>query len=170
MKAPAALVASAALVMFALGCGRTAASTDQPVPAASSTSILRGDRLQKMPGATAFDALQMMATYMSRTMRQPAPRLVLVLDGTLTSNIELLKSIQASDVFEIRVVGESQSLGDQGGVEIVVTTVARQRSVATPGLVGRNERPRGGCCIVTTSPASACPRSSWSDRPPDSRT
>jgi hypothetical protein len=82
-----------------------------------------------MPSATAFDALETMSSYFGRTTRQPTPRFVLILDGTRTSNLEMLKGIQASDVFEIRVIGESQSMGNQGEVEIVVTTVARHARV-----------------------------------------
>jgi hypothetical protein len=124
MKPAHTLVTAAVLVVFTAGCARSPERAGQLTPAASSTSILRADRLQRMPGSTAFDALQTMATYMGRTQRQPAPRFILVLDGTRTSNVEMLKGIQASDVFEIRVVGESQSVGNPGEVEIVVTTQA----------------------------------------------
>jgi hypothetical protein len=41
----------------------------------------------------------------------------------------MLKGIQASDVFEIRLIGESQSLGDPGQVEIVVTTLASRARI-----------------------------------------
>ena len=80
-----------------------------------------------MPGATAFDALHPLPSYLSRTMRVPAPRLVLVLDGMRTSNLDFLNVIRATDLFEIRVVGESQSVGYPGEVEIVVTTRAAHR-------------------------------------------
>jgi hypothetical protein len=82
-----------------------------------------------MPSSSAFDALQTLASYMGRTMRQPAPRFILILDGTRTTNLEMLKGIQASDVFEIRLIGESQSLGDPGEVEIVVTTLASRARI-----------------------------------------
>ena len=125
MRSATALVTPAVLLAFTLACARSAAPSGEATPAASSTSILRADRLQRMPGSTAFDALETMASYMSRTMRQPAPRFILVLDGTRTTSLDVLRSIQAGDVFEIRMIGESQSLGHQGEMEIVVTTVAR---------------------------------------------
>lgn len=124
MKSPAALLFIAA---FTVGCARR--HSDEPTPVASSSSVLRSDRLQRMPGATAFDALETMSSYFSRTTRQPTPRFILILDGTRTSNLEMLKGIQASDVFEMQVIGESQSLASQGEVEIVVTTVARRARI-----------------------------------------
>jgi hypothetical protein len=124
MRLAKALVATVILLAFTPGCSRSPVPAGQPSPASSSTSVLRADRLQKMPGSSAFDALQTLASYMGRTMRQPAPRFILILDGTRTTNLEMLKGIQASDVFEIRLIGESQSIGDPGEVEIVVTTLA----------------------------------------------
>lgn len=124
MRFANALVTTVVLLAFTPGCSRSPVRAGQPSPASSSTSVLRADRLQKMPSSSAFDALQTLASYMGRTMRQPAPRFILILDGTRTTNLEMLKGIQASDVFEIRLIGESQSLGDPGEVEIVVTTLA----------------------------------------------
>jgi hypothetical protein len=118
---PAIAFASIAAV-FTFGCTRP--QSDWLTPAPSSSSVLRADRLHKMPGATALDALETMSSYFGRTTRQPAPRFILILDGTRTSNLEMLKGIQAGDVYEIRVIGESQSVGNQGEVEIVVTTIA----------------------------------------------
>ena len=123
MRSPIVLVA-VVVVAFAVGCTRSPATPGRPAPASSSTSVLRADRLQKMPGSSAFDALQTLASYMGRTMRQPAPRFILILDGTRTTNLGMLQGIQASEVFEIRVIGESQSIGNPGEVEIVVTTLA----------------------------------------------
>jgi hypothetical protein len=124
MRLIAALVTTAGLLALVPACTRPPAGAGGFVPAASSNSILRAERLQKMPGSSAFDALQTLPIYMGRTMRQPAPRFVLILDGTRTSNLGMLRSIQASEVFEIRVIGESQSIGDPGEVEVIVTTLA----------------------------------------------
>ena len=124
MRFANALVTTVVLLAFTPGCARPPVPAGQPAPVFSSTSVLRADRLQKMPSSSAFDALQTLASYMGRTMRQPAPRFILMLDGTRTTNLEMLKGIQASEVFEIRVIGESQSIGDPGEVEIVVTTLA----------------------------------------------
>lgn len=124
MRLTAALVTPAILLAFNSGCVRPPAGAGQFVPAASSNSVLRAERLQKMPGSSAFDALETLPIYMGRTMRRPAPRFVLILDGTRTSSLEMLRGIQASEVFEIRVIGESQSIGDPGEVEVVVTTLA----------------------------------------------
>jgi hypothetical protein len=124
MRFANALVTTAVLLAFTSACTRSPARGGEVTPAVSSTSVLRADRLQKMPSSSAFDALQTLASYMGRTMRQPAPRFILILDGTRTTNLEMLKGIQARDVFEIRLIGESQSLGDPGEVEIIVTTLA----------------------------------------------
>ncbi len=124
MRLANALVTTAVLLMVTPGCARPPVSAGQPWPASSSTSVLRADRLQRMPGSSALDALQTLASYMGRTMRQPAPRFILILDGTRTTNLEMLKGIQASEVFEIRVIGESQSIGHPGEAEIIVTTLA----------------------------------------------
>ena len=129
MKPATAVVTPAVLLVLALGCARSPTPIDGLTPAASSTSILRSDRLQRMPASTAFDALQTLASYMNRTTRQPAPRFILVLDGARTANLEMLRGIQARDVYEIRVIGESQSLGSPGEVEIVVTTVAQHNRI-----------------------------------------
>ncbi len=129
MKSATAVVTPAVLLALALGCARPPARVADLTTAASSTTILRADRLQRMPASTAFDALETLASYMNRTTRQPAPRFILVLDGTRTSNLEMLRGIQVRDVFEIRVIGESQSLGNPGEVEIVVTTVARHNRI-----------------------------------------
>lgn len=58
-----------------------------------------------------------------------APRFILILDGTRTSNLAMPKGIQAADVFEIRLVGESPSIGDPGECKIIVTTVASRARV-----------------------------------------
>jgi len=129
MRFANALVTTAVLLALTPGCARPPGRAGEPEAALSSTSVLRGDRLQKMPGSSAFDALRTLATYMGRTTRQPAPRFILILDGTRTTNLEMLKGIQASEVFEIRVIGESQSLGEPGEVEIIVTTLASRARV-----------------------------------------
>lgn len=121
------LVTLAVLLAMSSGCTQPPMRASEAMPAASSNSVLRADWLQKVPGLTAMDALHTLPAYMGRTMRKPAPRFVLVLDGTRTSNLDLLQSIQATDLFELRVVGESQSIGDPGEVEIIVTTLARAR-------------------------------------------
>lgn len=127
MKYHTTPVTLAVLLALSPGCARTPLRTGEATPAASSNSVLRADWLQRVPGLTALDALNTLPAYRGRTMRQPAPRFILVLDGTRTSNLDLLKSIQATELFELRVLGESQSIGDPGEVEIVVTTLARAR-------------------------------------------
>lgn len=127
MKHRTILVTLAVLFALAPACARPPARAGEATPAASSNSILRADWLQKMPGLTAFDALHALPAYMGRTLRQPTPRFILVLDGTRTSNLDLLRGLQASELFELRVVGESQSIGDPGEVEIIVTTLARAK-------------------------------------------
>ena len=120
---------TAILLAMTSACGRSAAPIRPATPAPSSTSTLRADWLHRMVGLTAFDALRTLPAYMGTTMRQPSPRFILVIDGTRTSNLDLLTSIQASELFELKVVGESQSLGSTGDVEIVVTTLASRPKI-----------------------------------------
>jgi len=129
MRFANALVTTVVLLAFTPSCARPPVGVGELAPAFSSTSILRADRLQKMPGSSAFDALQTLASYTGRTTRQPAPRFILIIDGTRTTNVEMLKGIQASEVFEIRLVGESQSIGNPGEAEIIVTTFARHARI-----------------------------------------
>ena len=70
-------------------------------------------------------------------MRQPAPRFILILDGTRTTNLGMLQGIQASEVFEIRVIGESQSIG-KGGESSV------RPSRRTPGSADGRSAPHHG--------------------------
>jgi len=124
MMSASVFVTTTILVALTTACTRPPAGFAAPAPAVSSNSILRADRLQKMPGASALDALETLPGYVGRTTRVPAPRFVLILDGTRTSSLEMLRSIQASEVFEIHVIGESQSIDRQGEVEVIVTTLA----------------------------------------------
>jgi hypothetical protein len=129
MRLSTTLVTTAGLLAVLPACTRLPAGTGELAPAVSSNSILRADRLQKMPGASALDALQTLPIYMGRTMRRPEPRFVLFLDGTRTSSLEMLRGIQASEVFEIRVIGESQSIDRQGEVDVIVTTFASRARI-----------------------------------------
>jgi hypothetical protein len=123
MKPALALVAPVVLAL-AVCCTHPSSEYVPTIPLASSNTVLRLDRLGKMTGATALDALHTLPSYLSRTMRQPGPRFLLILDGMRTSSLQYLENIQATDVYEIRVIGESQSLETQSDVQIVVTTVA----------------------------------------------
>ena len=84
---------------FTPGCVRPPVPAGRATPVFSSTSVLRANRLQKMPSSSAFDAFQTLASYMGRAMRQPVPRFILMLDGTRTTNLEMPKGIHASEVF-----------------------------------------------------------------------
>jgi hypothetical protein len=80
-----------------------------------------------MRGLTGFDALRLMPDYFSRANRSPAPRFVLIIDGTRTSDVEMLKSIPATDLFEIRIISESQTVASGGDVEIIATTLGGRK-------------------------------------------
>jgi len=80
-----------------------------------------------MQGLTGFDALRMLPDYYGRANLSPAPPFVLIMDGTRTGYLDMLNSIQATDLYEIRVVNESQTITSGGNVEIIVTTVAGRR-------------------------------------------
>jgi hypothetical protein len=81
-----------------------------------------------MRGSTGFDALRLLPAYLSRANRSPAPRFVLIIDGTRTSDLELLKSIPATDLFEICIISESQTVTSRGDVEIIVTTLGARKT------------------------------------------
>lgn len=81
------------------------------------------ERLRDMSSETGFDALSRMPAYLARVHQTPAPPFVLILDGLRIHDLEMLKTIQARDLFEIRVVGESQSITGVGAVEVMVTTL-----------------------------------------------
>ncbi len=49
---------------------------------------------------------------------------MLILDGSKSHDLEVLKGIKASDVFEIRVVGDMEAGVIPGNLEVRVTTVA----------------------------------------------
>jgi hypothetical protein len=54
---------------------------------------------------------------------------VLIVDGVRNGSVEMLKGIQARDVFEIRMTDEAQTSAIPGEVEVIVTTLAgRARS------------------------------------------
>jgi hypothetical protein len=126
MKSANVLVALTVLSLTAACAG--SAGPSGPTPGYASNTVIRGDKLQKMPGASAFDALQTLPVYI-RTMRQQAPRVVLIVDGVRNGSVEILKGIQARDVFEIRMTDEAQTPAIPGEVEVIVTTLAgRARS------------------------------------------
>jgi hypothetical protein len=62
MRFANALVTTAVLLAFTSACTRSPVPAGQPAPVFSSTSVLRADRLQKMPSSSAFDALQTLAS------------------------------------------------------------------------------------------------------------
>lgn len=128
MKPAILSVASALVTALAVACstgprpsGGTAA---RQLPFSRST--LAADQLRRMESATAFDALQTMAAYFSRASQRPPARFVLILDGSRVADLEPLKAFKARDLFEIRIVGEGQSLVGSGGVEVIVTTLGRR--------------------------------------------
>jgi hypothetical protein len=106
-------------------CASTMPRGSEIAPLPSSHAVLTADRLRKMVGVTAFDALRTMPSFLSLTTRQPGPRFLLIIDGARTSTLDLLKNFQATDLLEIRVVGDSQSLDSSGEVQILVITQAR---------------------------------------------
>src|SRR5215470_7712161 len=99
MKASLGLVVFAALAASAAGCARihVPAANDGAFPLASEHATLSAQRLEKLVALTAFDALQSMPSYASPVRQWPAPRVVLVLDGSRSSDLEILKGIRAQD-------------------------------------------------------------------------
>jgi hypothetical protein len=116
---------SAALVALTAAC-TTSGITARPRNAGAGVFASQGagfgpELLRKMNGLTALDALRMVPAYYGSVDQQPPTRFVLTIDGLRHSDVEALKSIQAVDVLEIRVVKASQT--KFGDAEITVTTV-----------------------------------------------
>jgi hypothetical protein len=91
-------------------------------------SVIAAQQLGNMRGLTGFDALRVMPDYFARANRSPAPRFMVILDGTCTSDVDLLNSILATDLFEIRIISESQTVASGGDVEIIVTTLGGRKT------------------------------------------
>jgi hypothetical protein len=128
MKPAIGSVAAAVVVALTVACAPSVfVSGRGATPAPSSHSLIAAERLRRMPGLTGFDALQLLPDYYGRANRRPAPRFMLTIDGARTSDVELLKTIPATDLFEIRIVSESQTLVSGGDVEIIVTTLGGRR-------------------------------------------
>jgi hypothetical protein len=124
------------LVAFALAAAAAAcagiqvqAGSDGALPLAAEHSTLSAQRLAKLGSLTAFDALQTMPSYVSPVHQGNAPRVVLILDGSKSHDLELLKGIKASEVFEIRVVGDIEADVPPGDLEVRVTTLGRRNRV-----------------------------------------
>jgi len=115
-------------------CTSSSTFREEATQLPSSRGVLTADRLRRLEGVTAFEALRTMPAFFGVTTRQPAPRFLLILDGMRTSSLDVLRSIQATDLFELRIVHDDQSLESAGDVEIVVTTLARHnaREVGRP--------------------------------------
>jgi hypothetical protein len=128
MKPAIGSVAAAVVVALTVACSPNVfVSGRDATPSPSSHSLIAAERLRKMPGLTGFDALRMLPDYLGRANRRPAPRFMLIIDGAHTSEVELLKTILATDLFEIRIVTESQTVISGGDVEIIVTTLGGRR-------------------------------------------
>ncbi len=122
MKASLGLAVFMALAAACAGVQVEAGSDGAPA-LASEHSTLSAQRLHKLVSLTAFDALQTMPSYMSPMHQWNAPRVVLILDGSKSHDLDVLKGIQASDVFEIRVVGDMEAGVIPGNLEVRVTTL-----------------------------------------------
>lgn len=81
------------------------------------------EQLSQMQGVTALDVLRSMPAYAARVGVSQAPRFTLILDGLRAKDLDILGSIRATELFEIRIVPESQANAVYGSAEIVVTTL-----------------------------------------------
>jgi len=129
MKRAIGSIVAAVVLALTVACTPPSVSVSgrDATPSPSSHSMIAADQLRKMPGLTAFDALRMMPDYFGRANRKPAPRFMLIIDGARTTDVELLKTIPATEIFEIRIVSESQTVASGGDVEIIVTTIAGRK-------------------------------------------
>jgi hypothetical protein len=83
------------------------------------------ERLFRMRGVSAYDALQSIPSYVALMRRQPAPRVALILDDARVYDVGILKAIQAVDLSEIRINRPGESSGQTWEVELVVVTQVR---------------------------------------------
>ena len=130
MKASLGFVIFAALAAAA-GCAGVQMQTDDDgvLLLASEHSTLSAQRLQKLGSLTAFDAVQTMPSYFSPVHQWSPPRVVLVLDGSRSHDLDVLKGIRASDVYEIRVFGDTDAGVNRGELEVRVTTLGGHNRV-----------------------------------------
>jgi hypothetical protein len=88
---------------------------------------MTAEQLSKLQGLTALQALGTMPSYRSTRNQSPSAPFTLVLDGTRVYDLDFLKSICATDVYEIQVKRASENAYGFGGPEVIVTTMAGRR-------------------------------------------
>ena len=118
---------SAVIVALTIACAPSSITarqrSNEPGPFAAQGAGFSATLLRKMDGLTGFDVLQMLPAYSSRVSQRPSPGFTLIIDGTRTSYVDMLRSIRATDLLEIRVVSEGHTTATGSGAEIIVTTV-----------------------------------------------
>ena len=127
MAVPIHPAAAAITIAFAVACAPVTTRVTADASRLDSSPVMTAERLRKLTGLTAFDALRTMPSYFSRMNQAPTPRFTLVLDGARVSGFELLDTIQATDVLEIRIVSPYRSALGFDGPEVVVTTIAGRK-------------------------------------------
>lgn len=105
---------------------------DRSLIVASSLTSVPRDRLEKMTYLSAYDALPLIPGFARRVRKSENPHYNLWLDGTFTTEIEILKLVRASEVREMRMIGENRTLVDDGTIELVVRTFSAATHLAPP--------------------------------------
>jgi hypothetical protein len=127
MRSATASLATAIGVTVAVACARPLVSapraTSDAMRLTGRSPVMTVEQLRQMPGVTALDALRTMPGYTARVGEVGAPHFTLILDGLRAKDLGVLSSIRATDLFEIRILSESQANGSFGGAEIIVTTL-----------------------------------------------
>jgi hypothetical protein len=111
-------------VSVACAPARAPWSTHDPARLTLSSPAMTVDQLRKFSGMTVLGALGTMPAYFATLSHSPQPHFTLVLDGTRSVDLEFLKSIRATDVYEIRINRASEASFGSGGPEVIVTTLA----------------------------------------------
>ena len=129
MTRPIAPLASAIALTLTVACAPALdpRSTYAVRPLTTSSPAMTADRLSKLEGLTALQALRTMPSYSAAANQSPPPRFTLVLDGMRIADLDFLKSICATDVYEIQVRRASENAYGFGGPEVIVTTMAGRR-------------------------------------------
>ena len=130
---------------------------DQSFVAAPSLSAVPRERLEKMTYLTAYDALPLIPGFTRRVKQSENPHFNLWLDGTFTTEIEILKLVRATEVREMRMIGENRTLVDEGRIELVVRTFSPATPLVPPDATRPTDRqesasPQGVARIGSADP------------------
>src|SRR5262245_16709804 len=104
MKSPIVFFAAAIAAALVVACApvRGTRSSRSATQLTGRSGVLTAEQLANMRGVSAFDALRTMPGYYARVRDARPPRFTLILDGLRVKDLDVLNSIRAVDLFEIR--------------------------------------------------------------------